>query len=81
MLNFLPSLIDGVPTQARDLGQAQDATAPPLHRQQPDKASPILLVQACQDTIDRPMLMSDVAVRMKVTSCTRTDVSGSTCCV
>jgi hypothetical protein len=52
-----------------------------LDRQQPDKASPIFLVQTCQNTIDRSMLLCHLAIGMPLTDCTGAGMKRLKCCI
>jgi hypothetical protein len=78
MLKFLSPTMDRVPTQTRDTGQTQDTTASPLNRQQPNKAPSIFLIESCYDAVDRLVLLTNVAIWMKLTSCTGTVMNGLT---
>jgi hypothetical protein len=74
VLQFRASAHDRVATEARDLDQTLDATAPPLERQQADEPPPVLLIERGQHAIDCPMVFCHTTIRMLSTHVTGADM-------
>ena len=65
-------------TQTSDTRQEGDLACTPLDSQETDKVTPILFIEGHQNSIDRLVLLGDLAVRMLLTCYATTPMDATT---